>query len=52
MIDGITSGKALPAEVLYDSVLKVTGAPSKLSGGGLANELPDSALDLLVWLRE
>jgi len=38
--------RRLPAEVLYDSVLKVTGAATKLPGGALAGQLPDSALDL------
>jgi hypothetical protein len=38
--------RRLPAEVLYDSVLKVTGAPTRLPGGTGAQELPDSALDL------
>ncbi len=32
--------------MLYDSVLKVTGAATKLPGGALAGQLPDSALDL------
>ncbi len=36
--------RRLPAEVLYDSVLKVTGAPSKL--GMRADQLPDSSQDL------
>ena len=40
------TARRLPAEVLYDSVLKVTGAPTKLPGGTGAQELPDSALDL------
>jgi hypothetical protein len=38
--------RRLPAEVLYDAVLKVTGAPTRLPGGTNANQLPDSALDL------
>ena len=38
--------RRLPAEVLYDSVLKTTGAPTRLAGGKNANQLPDSALDL------
>jgi hypothetical protein len=38
--------RRLPAEVLYDSVLKVTGAPGRLPGGVRANQLPDSGLDL------
>lgn len=38
--------RRLPAEVLYDAVLKVTGAGTKLPGGTRANQLPDSALDL------
>ncbi len=38
--------RRLPAEVLYDAVIKVTGAPGKLPGGTRANQLPDSALDL------
>ena len=38
--------RRLPAEVLYDAVLKVTGSPPKLPGGVHANQLPDSALDL------
>ncbi|HEY3899552.1 MAG TPA: DUF1549 domain-containing protein [Chthoniobacter sp.] len=40
------TARRLPAEVLYDSVLKVTGAPTKLPGGTDAQQLPDSALDL------
>jgi hypothetical protein len=32
--------------VLYDAVLKVTGAPTRLPGGTGAQQLPDSALDL------
>jgi hypothetical protein len=38
--------RRLPAEVLYDAVLKVTGAPPRLPGGVRANQLPDSGLDL------
>ncbi len=38
--------RRLPAEVLYDAVLKVTGAPTRLPGGKSAAQLPDSALDL------
>ena len=38
--------RRLPAEVLYDAVLKVTGAPTRLPGGTGAQQLPDSALDL------
>ncbi|EDY19020.1 protein of unknown function DUF1549 [Chthoniobacter flavus Ellin428] len=38
--------RRLPAEVLYDSVLKVTGAPTHLPGSMNAQQLPDSALDL------
>jgi hypothetical protein len=38
--------RRLPAEVIYDAVLKVTGAPTKIPGGTRANQLPDSALDL------
>ena len=38
--------RRLPAEVLYDSVLKVTGAATKLPGGLLAGLLPDSQSDL------
>jgi hypothetical protein len=40
------TARRLAAEVLYDAVLKVTGAPTKLPGGTGAQELPDSALDL------
>jgi hypothetical protein len=40
------TARRLPAEVLYDSVLKVTGALTKLPGGTGAQQLPDSALDL------
>jgi hypothetical protein len=40
------TARRLPAEVLYDAVLKVTGAPTGLAGGTRANQLPDSALDL------
>lgn len=38
--------RRLPAEVLYDAVLKVTGSSPRLPGGVRANQLPDSALDL------
>ncbi len=38
--------RRLPAEVLYDSVLKVTGAGSRLPGGVRASMLPDSQSDL------
>lgn len=38
--------RRLPAEVLYDAVLRVTGAPAHLPGGVNAGQLPDSALDL------
>lgn len=38
--------RRLPAEVLYDSVLKVTGAKATLPGGVRANQLPDSGTDL------
>ncbi len=38
--------RRLPAEVLYDSVLKVTGANSRLPGGMRAGQLADSATDL------
>ena len=38
--------RRLPAEVLYDSVLKVTGAPARLAGGLRASQLPDAASDL------
>ncbi len=38
--------RRLPAEVLYDSVLKATGAPTRIPGGALANQLADSAIDL------
>src|SRR4029453_17686737 len=34
--------RRLPAEVLYDAVLKVTGAPPRLPGCVRANQLPDS----------
>ena len=40
------TARRLPAEVLYDSVLKVTGAATQLPGGTGAQELPDSMLDL------
>ena len=38
--------RRLPAEVLYDSVLKVTGAGSRLPGGVSAGMLADSQSDL------
>jgi hypothetical protein len=38
--------RRLPAEVLYDSVLKVTGAGSRLPGGVGASALADSQSDL------
>jgi hypothetical protein len=38
--------RRLPAEVLYDSVQRVTGAPSKLPGGLRATQLPDAGSDL------
>ena len=38
--------RRLPAEVLYDSVMKVTGAAARLPGGLQAGQLPDSATDL------
>jgi len=38
--------RRLPAEVLYDAVLRVTGAPARLPGGVRANQLADSAQDL------
>lgn len=37
--------RRLPAEVLYDSVQRVTGAPPKLAGGLHAAQLADSAID-------
>jgi hypothetical protein len=40
------SARRLAAEVLYDSVLKVTGSATRLPGGQSAISLPDSALDL------
>jgi hypothetical protein len=40
------TARRLDAEVLYDAVLKVTGAPAGLPGGLLANQLPDAATDL------
>jgi len=40
------TARRLPAEVLYDSVLKVTGAATRLPGGTDAQQLPDSMLDL------
>jgi len=38
--------RRLPAEVLYDSVLRVTGADSQLPGGVRASMLADSQTDL------
>ena len=38
--------RRLPAEVLYDSVLKVVGSGPRLPGGLRAAQLPDSATDL------
>ena len=38
--------RRLPAEVLYDSVLKVVGSAPRLPGGLRAGQLPDSATDL------
>ena len=38
--------RRLPAEVLYDSVLKVVGTGPRLPGGLRAGQLPDSATDL------
>jgi hypothetical protein len=38
--------RRLPAEVLYDSVLKVTGSAPKLPGGMRAGQLPDGGTDL------
>ncbi|MCE9611805.1 MAG: DUF1549 domain-containing protein [Chthoniobacter sp.] len=38
--------RRLPAEVLYDSVLKVVGSGPRLPGGLRAGQLPDSATDL------
>ena len=38
--------RRLPAEVLYDSVLKVTGAGSRLPGGVRAQTLADAQVDL------
>ena len=40
------TARRLAAEVLYDSVLKVTGSKTNLPGGQSAMVLPDSALDL------
>jgi Protein of unknown function (DUF1549)/Protein of unknown function (DUF1553) len=40
------SARRLAAEVLYDSVLKVTGSATRLPDGQSAMVLPDSALDL------
>ena len=38
--------RRLPAEVLYDAVLKVVGSGPRLPGGLRAGQLPDSATDL------
>ena len=38
--------RRLPAEVLYDSVLKVVGSGPRLPGGLRAGQLPDAATDL------
>ena len=38
--------RRLPAEVLYDAVLRVTGSPSRLPGGSRAAVLPDGDIDL------
>ena len=38
--------RRLPAEVLYDSVLKAVGSKSRFAGGLRAGQLPDSAVDL------
>ena len=38
--------RRLPAEVLYDAVLKVVGSGTRLPGGLRAGQLPDSATDL------
>lgn len=40
------SARRLPAEVLYDTVQKVTGAPSRLPGGVRATQLADAGADL------
>jgi len=40
------TARRLPAEVLYDSVLKVTGSKPRLPGGLLAGQLSDAASDL------
>lgn len=40
------SARRLPAEVLFDSVQKVTGAPSRLPGGVRATQLADAGADL------
>ena len=38
--------RRLPAEVLYDTLLRVTGSQGRLPGGGRAASLPDSGVDL------
>ena len=38
--------RRLPAEVLYDSVLKAVGSGPRLAGGLRAGQLPDAAMDL------
>jgi WD40 repeat protein/mono/diheme cytochrome c family protein len=38
--------RRLPAEVLYDSLLRAMGSKGKLPGGGRAATLPDSGVDL------
>jgi hypothetical protein len=38
--------RRLPAEVLYDSVLKAVGSGTRLPGGLRAGQLPDAATDL------
>lgn len=40
------TARRLPAEVLYDSVIRVTGSKSGLPGAGAAGQLADSATDL------
>jgi hypothetical protein len=40
------TARRLPAEVLYDSVVRVTGSKSGLPGAGAAGKLSDSATDL------
>jgi hypothetical protein len=43
------TARRLPAEVLYDAVIRVTGSQSRLPGvapGTRAQQLPDSAIDL------